>query len=251
MATIYSANWEIKNVDAVFWDKDGTFINPDAYWGKLCELRIENIIKHFNLPLNMYSDIAYVLGYDVTTKKLIPNGPVAILSRNEVIDILLNYLSEIKIETNYLEIDILFNQVHNEFLTNATSYTELLEGAKECFEKMQKQGIKMAVITSDSYEHTTKTLIELDIARYFNLVLGRDNCKGLKKTGEPAIKALEILDISPKNVVVIGDAPMDYLMAENSDIKNVILTTTGHVPFDELRLMTPFVINSLTEISIK
>jgi phosphoglycolate phosphatase-like HAD superfamily hydrolase len=50
---------------------------------------------------------------------------------------------------------------------------------------------------------------------------------------------------------VIGDAPMDYLMAENSGIKNVILTTTGQLPFNELRMMTPFVINSLTEITIK
>ena len=95
MPTLYSDNWQIDNVEAVFWDKDGTFINPDAYWGKLCELRIEKIISFFNLPQNMYDDVAYVIGYDVLNKKLIPNGPVAVLSRNEVIDILLAYLLEI------------------------------------------------------------------------------------------------------------------------------------------------------------
>ena len=91
MPTLYSDNWQIESVEAVFWDKDGTFINPDAYWGKLCELRIEKIISFFNLPQNMYDDVAYVIGYDVLNKKLIPNGPVAVLARNEVIDILLEY----------------------------------------------------------------------------------------------------------------------------------------------------------------
>lgn len=251
MPTLYSDNWQIDNVEAVFWDKDGTFINPDAYWGKLCELRIEKIISFFNLPQNMYDDVAYIIGYDVLNKKLIPNGPVAVLSRNEVIDILLNYLLEINIKTDFSQIDLLFNEVHNDFLNNASNYTELLDGAVECFERMFNFGIKMAVITSDSYEHTVKTLTDLKINKYFDLVLGKDSCKAPKKTGEPAILALNKMNLYSQNVVVIGDAPMDYLMAENSGIKNVILTTTGHVPHKELSLMTNKVINSLNEIKVK
>lgn len=251
MPIIYSNDWQIENIAGVFWDKDGTFINPDAYWGQLCELRIKKILSALNLSQNMYNDIAYIIGYDVDTKKLIPNGPVAILSRNEVIDILLNYLIEIGIKTNYSQIDFLFNEVHQDFLKNASNYTKLLDGAIECFKKMYNLGIKMAVITSDSYEHTVKTLKDLDILKYFELVLGKDNCISPKKTGEPAILALNKMNLNAENVVVIGDAPMDYLMAENSGIKNVILTTTGHVPYDELRLMTNKVINSLSEINIK
>lgn len=251
MVTFSTEKWNIKNVEAVFFDKDGTFINSDLYWGKLCELRVEKIIDWFNLPNAFFENLCYVMGYDCFAKKLIYNGPLAVLSRGEVILVMINFLNKLGVQTNNKTMQKIFDDVHEEFLNNIFSYTELIDGALNFFEKLKQKNIKMAVITSDTYCHTIATLKHLEIDHYFALVLGKDNCDKPKKTGKPAKMALDYFGVNAQNVVVVGDAPMDYLMAENAGINSTILVTTGQVPLSQLQEYSSFIVDNLSKIEVK
>ena len=129
-------------------------------------------------------------------------------------------------------------------------YTYLLKGAKEFFEKLKTANVKMAVVTSDTYSHTVETLKYLGIENYFECVVGCDCLPYPKKSGKPALFALDKMQMSGNKTIVIGDAPMDALMAKNADIKASILVTTGQVPKDELLSYSPYVVDCLSEIEV-
>ena len=180
------------------------------------------------------------------------NGPLAIYSREEVINILTDELvKNNNIKTDTIEIAKIFETVHEKFLENMFEDTCLLDGALNLFKKLKEKSVKMAVVTSDSYDHTVKTLNYLKIDEYFDCVVGYDTVAMPKYTGMPALFALAKLNVSPQNTCVVGDTQMDAQMAINGSLNSCILVTTGQVPRNELKTFTPYVIDSLNEVCVR
>ena len=69
MIKLSTKNWTLDNIEAVFFDKDGTFVDLHYFWGKMTELRAEEIIKRFNLSQEEKNKLCLYLGYDISTKK--------------------------------------------------------------------------------------------------------------------------------------------------------------------------------------
>ena len=252
MAVLFSKEWKIEDVSAVLFDKDGTFVDSDIYWGKLGEMRIKAIIKHFNLPFELFENLAQVIGLDAKTGRLICGGPLAALSRDEVICILTNELvKNNNIFTDTVEVAQIFQKVHDKFIQNMFDYTFILDGALELFERLKNANVKMAVVTSDTYEHTVKTLEYLNISHYFDCVVGCDTIKEPKSTGVPALFALDKLKIDNLNAIVIGDAPMDAQMAKNGSLKGSILVKSEQISDNSLKAYSNIIVNNLSEIMVK
>ena len=57
MIKIYSADWELDNIEAVLFDKDGTFIDLHYFWGKMTEMRAKEVIREFNLEVSLFEKI--------------------------------------------------------------------------------------------------------------------------------------------------------------------------------------------------
>ena len=86
MVTLHTNNWSIEDIDAILFDKDGTFQHDHTYWGKLAECRIQALIEYFNLSQDSFNDLCFAIGHNPIECKLIKNGPVGTLSKNEVVD---------------------------------------------------------------------------------------------------------------------------------------------------------------------
>ena len=250
MVSVFCNGYEFKNIEAVLFDKDGTFVDSNLYWGKLAERRIETIIEHFRLDKNLFDKLCNAIGYDTKTRKLICNGALAVLSRDEVIEILVSELKQF-IEVDFETIDMIFAKVHDEFLNEVYKYTKLIDGSEACFKRLKESKIKLAVVTSDSYANTVETLCTLKIEKYFDVVIGKDSCDESKKTGKPALLALNRLNTKPQNAIVVGDAPMDAQMATNAKLQGSILVTTGQADINDLQKYGTVVCNNLNSIIIK
>ena len=57
MISLKTSNWQIKNIDTILFDKDGTFIDLHYFWGKMTELRAKEVIKNFKLNENLFEKI--------------------------------------------------------------------------------------------------------------------------------------------------------------------------------------------------
>ena len=250
MINFIGKDWSINDVKAVLFDKDGTFLNDHMYWGKLAECRIHKIIEVFNLDKNLFEELCFAIGQDPIKCKLIKNGPVGVLSRNEVVEFMVNELKKYGVSTNFEEISNLFDVVHKEFSENIEKYVQSLEYSEEFIKELKKRGVKLAVVTSDTYEHTLKTLKILGLENEFECVIGKDSCKEEKRSGKPALLALEKLGETIDNTIVIGDALMDFEMGKNANLKGAILVATGQTDIEDLKKCTDCVVNNLSEVKI-
>lgn len=250
MAKLYTDKWALDNIKAVLFDKDGTFINSHIYWGEIIKRRIHAVMQHFEIKEDLFDSLCSSLGLDTKTGLLIKEGPIAIFSREVVVTSLINKLKECGVSSNSSTIEEIFKKVHENFLPDIYNYVKIIEDAKILFDKLKSVEIKLAVVTSDMHANTDAILKHLGLEKYFDLVIGKDDCSKAKKTGEPAKIALKKLNVKAENTISVGDAEMDYLMAKNAGLKGSILVATGQTPLEELLDYTPTSVEKLKEVHV-
>ena len=250
MITLKTLNWEIKNIDTVIFDKDGTFIDLHYFWGKMTELRVKEIIKRYNLEKNLFQKLTLKLGYDINTGKMLSEGITALYSRQIIINLFCKDLNDLNIKITENELEKIFDEVNVIFYKEMQKYTKPIDSAIDFIKKLKQKGLKLGVVTSDSKESTLLTLKHFNWEDLFDSVVGRESTKETKESGVPVKLALEEMKANPKNTIMIGDAPMDYIAANNANVEKTILVATGQITKQDLEKTSKFVVDCLDEIQI-
>lgn len=250
MITLKTPDWQLDNIDTVLFDKDGTFIDLHYFWGKMTELRVEEILKRYNLSRENFSKLCLRLGYNVKSGKMLSDGITALYSRVIIIQIFCKDLKDFGVDISEKELEEIFDYVNNIYYKEMVKYTKPIDSAVEFIKKLRKNGIKIGIVTSDSKESTLMTLRHFDWENLFDVVIGRESTKETKESGVPVKLAIEEMKANPKNTIMIGDAPMDYIAANNANVEKTILVATGQITKQELEKTSKFVVNSLDEIQI-
>ena len=248
MINLKTDSWIIENIDTALFDKDGTFIDLHYFWGKMTEMRALEVIKFFNLDSTFIEKICFILGYNMSAKKMIPTGITALYSRKKIIEIFVEKLREFNILASIEEIEMIFDKVSLEFYKNIMDYTKPIAEAINFIKELEKNNVKLGIVTSDSVESTRLTLENLGLDKVFSTVIGRESSPEIKESGIPTKMALEALGANPETTIMIGDAPMDYISAKNAGIEKIILIATGQIENNELQKTSEYVLDSLKEI---
>lgn len=250
MINLKTNEWEINNIETVLFDKDGTFIDLHFFWGKMTELRANEIIKAFNLEEKYFNELCLHLGYDVNTKKMLPNGITALYSRSKIIEIFKEDLKKYNVTTTNEKIAEIFDNASNDFYKNMQENTKPIEEAINFIKELRKKYITIGIVTSDAKESTLKTLKQFEWENLFDVVIGRESSQHTKESGIPTQLALAELKADPNSTIMIGDAPMDYISAKNAGIEKTILVATGQINKETLKQTSPYTVNSLNEIEL-
>jgi len=250
MINLVTKKWMMDNVDTVLFDKDGTFIDLHYFWGKMTEMRVEEVIKRFGADKDLFNNLCLCLGYDVETGRMLQDGITAMYSRSKIIELFKMDLWTYNIKISEIELEQIFDDVSEIFYKDMHSYTKPIEPALNLIKELKSKGVKVGIVTGDAIESTLMTLRYFGWNELFDVVIGRGSCPYTKESGKPTQMALEILNSSPETSVMIGDTPMDYISALNAGILRTILVTTGQVKREILEKATPFVLDSLSEISV-
>lgn len=251
MISLKGKNWEIKNIETVLFDKDGTFIDLDFFWGEMTKLRAKEVIKKYNLEEENLSKLCLDLGYDVEKEKMIPNGITALYSRITIIKLFTKKLKKYGICTTEKEIEIIFDNVSIEFYKEIKKHLKPIETAIEFIKSLHEKGIKLGIVTSDSVESTNLTLHHFGWHHIFKCVIGRESSIHTKESGIPTKLALKILNANPKTTIMIGDAPMDYISAKNAEIEKTILVATGQIKENMLKKISKYTTKDLSILKIE
>ena len=59
MIKLSNGDWIINNVDTILFDKDGTLIDLDYFWGKITEMRVEKVILTYGIKKELYDTFHY------------------------------------------------------------------------------------------------------------------------------------------------------------------------------------------------
>jgi HAD superfamily hydrolase (TIGR01549 family) len=104
-------------------------------------------------------------------------------------------------------------------------FVKLCDGAMDGIDALIKKGYKIAI-----FSNAGRKSIERDIpnAERFSAIMSEADVKNKKPSGEGIIKICDILKISPKNTVYVGDSPTDIEAARDAGCYAVgVLTGMG------------------------
>ena len=235
----------------MLFDKDGTLIDSHCYWGAIIQARSKALIRELKLPEAWHEALCGRMGYSLKTQRLLEAGPIALVSREEVIRLMQEFLSQRSVQGSSEErIADIFLTVHKE-LSGNTKAVKLLPGVTQLLTRLKEAKVRMAVVTTDALKNTTEILGYLGLVDFFEEVVAKESTKEPKESGAPATLAVQKLKVKPQETVCIGDAPMDILMAKRSGMKAAIAVATGQISSQELRSHSPYLVGNLEQIAVE
>lgn len=250
MISLQAPDWKLENIDTVLFDKDGTFIDLHYFWGKMSEMRVEEIIKRYNLSLDLFEKLCLKLGYDVLKGRMLADGITALYSRQIIIQIFCKDLKSFGVDISESDLAAIFDYVSDMFYKDMVKYTKPIDSAIGFIKKLREKNVKTGVVTSDSVESTMLTLKHFNWENLFDVVIGRESTKETKESGVPVKLALQKIHANPLTTVMVGDAPMDYIAAKNAGVDRTILVATGQVKKESLSESSQYTLNSLNNLVI-
>ncbi len=91
----------------------------------------------------------------------------------------------------------------------------------ETLHTLYNQGYTLAIASSRSSPSLRLFIERAGIAEYLSYILGADNVARHKPDPEPVLNTLRELGFKPAEAIVVGDMPVDMLMARNADVRAV------------------------------
>ncbi|MGI6045358.1 MAG: HAD family hydrolase [Eggerthellaceae bacterium] len=114
--------------------------------------------------------------------------------------------------------------VHEELLAVYREYNHahhdqevsLFPGVKETLAMLKDEGFPMGVVTSKRHELAIHGLSLFGIEQYFDFLVGADDWETAKPHPGPVKHACDMMDLSPRQVMYVGDSPFDAQAANGA-----------------------------------
>ena len=190
-------------IKGVIFDLDGTLLNTNELIYKSFEYMFKEVL---NLELHK-EEITLLYGkpLEVSLQKYTKD--------NDLIKKMINVYRE-------------FNIYHHDSMCNT------FKDIPEMLKTLKKNKIKCAVVTSKKKDMAMKGLIISDV------VITPEDTEKYKPEAEPALKACEILNLKPEEVMMVGDSPYDLLCGKNAGCLTCGVEYT-EISLDELKKVNP------------
>lgn len=183
----------------VIFDLDGTLLNTIGDLGAACN----HVLRHYGYPQHTFDQYKLMVGNGIT--KLIERAlPADHRSEEEVVEARTLFLP--------------YYQQHIADLTRPYG------GVAELLEKLQKQGIKVAV-ASNKFESGTRRLIAEQFASIeFAAVMGQNDFRPVKPDPQIVTDILEKCNQHSSEALYVGDSGVDMTTARNAGVVSAGVT---------------------------
>ncbi|MEM9101062.1 MAG: phosphoglycolate phosphatase [Pseudomonadota bacterium] len=145
-----------------------------------------------------------------------------------------------------------FAQFHQVFLqhyqTQSVEKSIIFPHTLDMLQHLKNQSIRSAVITNKPEAIARVNLDSLDLAEYFELLVGGDTYSEKKPHPLPGKHALSFFNSLSQQALMIGDSEVDILFARSLHIP-VVSCPWGYTPQEELKALSPdYMIESFSEL---
>lgn len=128
------------------------------------------------------------------------------------------------------------------------SIPQLFPGVAPTLERLRDMGVVMSIASSRSSPSLLLFIRSMGIADHFSLVLGSDSVENHKPHPEPVLKTLEKLVFKPSEAIVVGDMPVDIVMARNASVRSVGVSYGNATREELVAAGADYVIDSFAEL---
>ncbi len=212
-------------IKAVIFDMDGVIADSHNI---INNLFTELLNKHLNLNLDV--------------KEFAKYPGMRFEHRTEILT------KEKGIHLSKEEIDEIMEIGREEYYNNKIDYTRIYPGMKELLEELNKSNIKLALGTNGSRRTIAKLIEQFNIKNYFDAIVTYDDVARGKPFPDIFLKDAELLNVSPKECVVIEDSIEGIEAAKEAGMKVIAVSTTMKI--DELK-KADMIIKTIKELNVK
>lgn len=189
------------------FDLDGTLIDTT-----------ELIVQSFNHTLNWIAGVS------------VPREQIVGLIGRPLYDQLKMHLKDCSEESIEKAMD---EHMHFQ-IRNWRQYVGVFGGVEELLQHIKMNGAHTAIVTSRKERTTKLYLEELGLIKYFDLLVTPETTKEHKPSPEPALYAMNRLNLKNEESVFIGDSVFDMQCAKSAEI-SAIFVTWGSGKENEIR----------------
>ncbi len=201
---------------AILFDLDGTLIDST-----------ESILDGFahafksqNFPQAKKEDICSLIGYPLET----------MFEKLGVSENISSFISEYKKRYSLI----------------STQKTKMLPDAIKAI-KLASSLAPLGIVTTKTAKYSSDILEHFKVAKYFKVIIGRENVNEPKPSKEPILKALDTLKVKPDmRCFMIGDTILDMMAANNANINKIGLLC-GYGKEQDLKRYTDNIVKNCFE----
>ena len=241
----------IEDIQLMIFDKDGTLIDLYNYWSNMINYRVELISKELNLEKTHEKNLMYNMGVDVDNKRLRPEGPVGVRRREIVTQAAVDYLASIGYEDKTEMCVGIFKEVDNLSLKKFDEIIKPIDGCYELVNNLKDNNCKIAIATTDRKERAELAMDFIKLSDSIDMIAGADLVQNTKPAPDIVNYICDNLGIPKSNAVIVGDAVTDIQTGINANLKASIGVCTGITKQDKLLEITPYVIDSISDIKVE
>ncbi|MBE9639940.1 HAD family hydrolase [Salipiger mangrovisoli] len=206
---------------AVLFDKDGTLFDFTRTWSAWALGVMDHLAQGDGL---LVAAMARELRFDLDSRSFWKDSPVIAGTSREAAECLARGLGGR--DAAALE----------SFLSEAAARAPVVEAVPlaPLLDRLRGAGLRLGVMTNDNEAVAYAHLGQVGVADRFDFVAGFDSGHGAKPSPEPLLAFAAALDLSPAQVVMVGDSTHD-LMAGRAAGMMTVGVLTGPAGAEELR----------------
>jgi HAD superfamily hydrolase (TIGR01509 family) len=206
-------------VDAVAFDKDGTLIDLDAAWGPAGRHWIEAAA---GTDRDLQADLAFELGYDFATDRLVKGGLFAVGTVGQLYDTTIRVLEERG----------LGHEAARDIATKARAASAeagdkgnlvALGDVLGTMQALKEGGLELAVVSSDDRSAIDAAISFLGVGSLLSAVVAGDEGLGAKPAPDALLAAAERMGVAPDRVLYVGDSWVDAAAGTAAGIAGTVL----------------------------
>lgn len=146
---------------------------------------------------------------------------------------------------NEKEVDDFVYTYKQRYKDISVEQTFLLPNAKEAVE-LANSFARLGVVTTKTTQYTIPILENMDIYKYFEVLIGRQEVKNPKPHPEPVLKAMEGMNVNNKeySIYMIGDTKLDLIAANDAHIHSVGVLTG----YDDIKALQEYTKNIKNDV---
>ena len=133
------------------------------------------------------------------------------------------------------------------YRTISIEQTTILPDAIESL-KLASSIARLGIVTTKTTQYTIPLLEDMDIMKYFECIVGRQEVQNPKPHPEPVLKAMEIMDVTNSNfdIYMIGDTKLDLIAAKEAGVTGIGVLC-GYGKREELKQYASVVVSNSKE----
>jgi len=147
-------------------------------------------------------------------------------------------------------IDQLIGPFLSHYKANIAVHSKIYPQVRETLSTLQQAGNKLAVVTNKLTELSEPLLKDIGLYDFFDLIVCGDTTAQPKPAADPIVLCLEHFDLTPPQVLMVGDSETDVLAAKAANVDVACVRDGYNHGVDVTTLDPDFVITSFAELLV-